>query len=104
MCWDPASQYLVSAGGDDRHVRVWHNYPGKKLLLQELKSELPKATSDALKVCVCVSLLDTRGNCQSLTVLNLAETSITDRGTGVSYMYCTSHSSSIYVPQGAVAA
>ena len=54
VCWDPASHYLVSAGGEDRHIRVWNNYPGKKLLLQELKGELPKATSDALKVHVHV--------------------------------------------------
>ena len=50
LCWDPASQYLVSAGGGDRHVRVWHNHPGRRVHLAEMKAELPKAYSDAIKV------------------------------------------------------
>ena len=40
----------MSGGGGDRHVRVWHNHPGRRVLLEEMKAELPKATSDALKV------------------------------------------------------
>ena len=52
VCWDPASLYLVSAGGNDRHVRAWHNYPGRRVLLGEMKAELPKASSDALKVYI----------------------------------------------------
>ena len=50
LCWDSSSLYLVSAGGEDRHVRVWHNHPGQRQLIQEMKAKLPKATSDALKV------------------------------------------------------
>ena len=68
MCWDPASQYLVSAGGEDRHVRVWHNYPGKKLLLQELKRDLPKASSDALKVYIHQLYFTISITCHFLTV------------------------------------
>ena len=50
LCWDSSSLYLASAGGEDRHVRVWHNHPGQRQLIQEMKAKLPKATSDALKV------------------------------------------------------
>jgi WD40 repeat protein len=49
LCWDPTSQYLVSAGDSDRHIRVWHNHPGRRVHLSEMKAELPKANSDAIK-------------------------------------------------------
>ena len=50
LCWDPSSLYLVSAGGEDRYIRVWHNHPGRRELIRDLKTELPKAASEALKV------------------------------------------------------
>ena len=50
LCWDPTSQYLVSGGGSDRHVRVWNNIPGGRVHLAEMKSELVKDNSDAIKV------------------------------------------------------
>ena len=50
LCWDPTSQYLVSAGDSDRHIRVWHNHSGRRVHLSEMKAELPKANSDAMKV------------------------------------------------------
>jgi WD40 repeat protein len=49
LCWDPTSQYLVSAGDSDRHIRVWHNHSGRRVHLSEMKAELPKANSDAMK-------------------------------------------------------
>ena len=53
LCWAPSSEYLYSCGRD-RHIRVWHNTPGLSELVRELKSKLPKASSEPLKVCVCV--------------------------------------------------
>lgn len=50
LCWDPSSLYLVSAGGEDRHVRVWHNTAGMKELLVELETKIPKTSSEPLKV------------------------------------------------------
>ena len=50
LCWDPSSLYLVSAGGEDRHVRVWHNTGGMRELVTELEAKFPKTTSEPLKV------------------------------------------------------
>lgn len=61
LCWDPSSLYLVSAGGEDRHVRVWHNRAGMRELLRDLEAKLPKAASEPLKVS-CPST-DFFGNC-----------------------------------------
>lgn len=50
LAWEPASIYFASAGGLDRYIRLWNNVAGQKILLDELKDKLPKATSEALKV------------------------------------------------------
>ena len=50
LCWEPAGLYLASAGGADKRIRVWHNYPGLREMIAELRAKLPKAASDALKV------------------------------------------------------
>ena len=56
LCWEPSSLYLASAGGEDRHVRLWHNVPGMKQLIIDLEAKLPKASSEPLKVCFCSEL------------------------------------------------
>ena len=48
--WDPSSRYLASAGGEDRHVRVWHNTPGLRELVTDLETKIAKATSESFKV------------------------------------------------------
>ena len=83
VCWDPASLYLVSAGGGDRHVRVWHNLPGRRLQLQEMRTELVKASSDALKVGQFCLIFNSLSLSLSLS-LSPAETAGTDRGDRVS--------------------
>ena len=60
LCWDPSSLYLVSAGGDDRHIRVWHNTPGMQQLLLDLEARLPKATSEPLKRRILEQMNETR--------------------------------------------
>ena len=50
LCWSPSSLLLASAGGEDRHVRLWHNSPGLKQQASELREKIPRASSDALKV------------------------------------------------------
>ena len=52
LAWESASMYFASAGGSDRYIRVWHNAVGQKILVDELKGKLPKATSEALKVTI----------------------------------------------------
>ena len=55
LVWEPASVYLASAGGSDRHIRLWHNAPGKRELIKELQAKIPKTTSEPLKVgMLCV--------------------------------------------------
>ena len=44
----------MSAGGEDRYIRVWHNAPGMKELLVDLEGKLPKATSEPQKVMIFV--------------------------------------------------
>ena len=58
LVWEPSSLYLASAGGADRHIRLWYNAPGLKELIKELQPKIPKASSEPLKVCSqSVSLL-----------------------------------------------
>ena len=58
-------------------MRVWHNHPGRRVHLQEMKTELPKANSDAMKV-----VQTTR---EFLSFFSfLAEVTDTDRGNRVS--------------------
>jgi len=49
LCWEPSSLYLASAGGSDRHIRLWHNTPGQKELIRDLEAKIPKATSEPFK-------------------------------------------------------
>ncbi len=60
LVWDPSSRYMVSAGGEDRHIRVWHNAPGMKQLLEELQDKLPKASSEPLKRRIQDQIKETR--------------------------------------------
>lgn len=60
LVWDPSSRYLVSAGGEDKHIRVWHNTPGMKQLLIELEAKLPKASSEPLKRRIVEQIKETR--------------------------------------------
>eukprot|EP00731_Ephydatia_muelleri_P023093 Em0015g676a len=49
LAWESASMYFASSGGLDRYIRIWNNVAGQKILVDELKDKLPKATSEALK-------------------------------------------------------
>lgn len=49
LSWEPSSLHLASAGGADRHIRLWRNAPGQKELVRELEARIPKATSEPLK-------------------------------------------------------
>ena len=48
--WHPSEPYLVSAGGRDRYIRVWHNIPGMKEQVKDLGTKLQKTTGEAMKV------------------------------------------------------
>ena len=52
LCWQSDSKQLVSAGGSDRSIRVWHNPVGVRASLIDLKEKLPRSKSDAMKVCI----------------------------------------------------
>lgn len=52
LVWEPTSLYLASAGGADRHIRLWHNAPGLRELIRDCQAKLPKASSEALKVAI----------------------------------------------------
>lgn len=40
----------MSAGGIDRYIRLWHNVPGMREQVQDLKEKWLQATSEPLKV------------------------------------------------------
>ena len=47
VVFDKESKWVVTSG--DKHVRVFHNVPGFKLKLAELRTLLPKATTGGMK-------------------------------------------------------
>ncbi len=47
ICFDKESRWVVTSG--DRHIRVFHNVPGFKLKLVELRSKLPKASTAGMR-------------------------------------------------------
>uniref|UniRef100_T2M2R1 Transducin beta-like protein 2 n=1 Tax=Hydra vulgaris TaxID=6087 RepID=T2M2R1_HYDVU len=47
--WHADSRQLVSAGGTDRVIKVWHNPVGAHAFLSDLKEKLPKTKSDVVK-------------------------------------------------------
>ncbi|XP_057295266.1 transducin beta-like protein 2 isoform X2 [Hydractinia symbiolongicarpus] len=47
--WHSESRQLVSAGGTDRSIRVWHNPVGVQASLNDLEEKLPKAKSESMK-------------------------------------------------------
>lgn len=49
VCWLADSKHLVSAGGSDRSIRIWHNPASVKANLQCLISKLTTAKSDTMK-------------------------------------------------------
>ena len=51
LCWEPSGEYLVSAGGEDRYIRVWHNRPGLMEQVKVMERRLSSSTSEPLKVC-----------------------------------------------------
>ena len=52
--WHADSRQLVSAGGTDRVIRIWHNPVGARAFLCDLKEKFPKTKSDAVKVSFCL--------------------------------------------------
>ena len=50
IAWHPNSRYLATAGGADRHIRVWHNAAGVKVLIDDLEGRLYRAKSDTVRV------------------------------------------------------
>ena len=52
LLWDPDSQYLLSVGVGEKHVRVWYNVPGLKITIQELEDKRPEAKgNEVYQVC-----------------------------------------------------
>ncbi|XP_065830793.1 transducin beta-like protein 2 [Oscarella lobularis] len=49
LAWDPLGRYLASAGGEDKHIRVWHNEWGYRAQLVDLKEKIAKTPSQAHK-------------------------------------------------------
>lgn len=49
LLWLADSKQLVSSGGCDKSIRVWHNVPGVKANLVDLTGRLPKAKSDTTR-------------------------------------------------------
>ena len=50
LTWHPSSHFFASAGGADKHIRVWHNTAGIKAQIRDLEEQLKKAKTDSLKV------------------------------------------------------
>jgi WD40 repeat protein len=50
LTWHPSSHFFASAGGADKHIRVWHNTAGIKAQIRDLEDQLKKAKTESLKV------------------------------------------------------
>lgn len=50
LSWHPSSHFFASAGGTDRHIRVWHNTAGMKAQIRDLETQLKKAKTESVKV------------------------------------------------------
>ena len=50
LFFDPSGQYIVSSGGSDKFIRLWHNTPGMKEQLRDLKLQIASTSSEAMKV------------------------------------------------------
>lgn len=50
LVWDPLGRFFASSGGNDKHVRVWHNGPGYRAQIDDCKKKIVTAKSQALKV------------------------------------------------------
>ena len=50
LTWHPSSHFFASAGGADKHIRVWHNTAGIKAQIHDLEGQLKRAKTDSLKV------------------------------------------------------
>ena len=50
LVWDPLGRYFASCGGNDKHIRVWHNAPGYRAQMADCKNKIFNAKSDVLKV------------------------------------------------------
>ncbi|XP_003387911.1 PREDICTED: transducin beta-like protein 2 [Amphimedon queenslandica] len=50
LLFDPSGQYIVSSGGSDKFIRLWHNTPGMKEQLRDLKLQISSTGSEAMKV------------------------------------------------------
>ena len=50
VAWHPSSRYLATAGGADKHIRVWHNAAGLKVQIDDLQGKLYRSKSDTIKV------------------------------------------------------
>lgn len=50
VLFDPSGRYIVSCGGSDRFIRLWHNTPGMREQLRDLKQRLPLTTGESMKV------------------------------------------------------
>ena len=50
LTWHPSSHFFASAGGADKHIRVWHNTAGIKAQIRDLEDQLKKVKTESLKV------------------------------------------------------
>lgn len=70
LVWDPIGRYLASSGGNDKHVKVWHNVPGYKALIDDCKKKVPVAKSQALKERLMQQVKDAE---QALTAIAIRD-------------------------------
>ena len=52
IVWESSSLYFATAGGDDRHIRLWYNVAGMREQLALNEHDLKVAKSQALKVLI----------------------------------------------------
>jgi hypothetical protein len=67
VVFDNESRWVVTAG--DKHIRVFHNVPGFKLRLQDLRTKLPRATTGGMKDRLEQQISETEAALKSLNEL-----------------------------------
>ncbi|WP_395241656.1 WD40 repeat domain-containing protein, partial [Salmonella sp. s51933] len=67
LAWHPSSHFFASAGGSDKHIRVWHNTAGIKAQIRDLEGQLRRAKKDSLKARIEHQILEARSTLEKVS-------------------------------------
>ncbi|XP_028396746.1 transducin beta-like protein 2 isoform X4 [Dendronephthya gigantea] len=67
LTWHPSCHFFASAGGADKHIRVWHNTAGIKAQIHDLEGQLKKAKTESLKTRLEHRILEARSTLEKIS-------------------------------------